>query len=178
MSRWTKVVTLRPGQSGWHVADDMFKCMFGNENYLIFIRISNTKVVLQVPIDNDLPLVNVWRQAVNWITVVPDTWPPHGIPGHNEFNSLRNDDEFLQYIKLFKLHQTRSSFETVIVSLPFIPISKNKLPKLRLSWCLIDQTNKRVYIFMEITRMSCRESANLVYECHSRTLSTHFTAMY
>ena len=32
--------TLRPGHNGRHLLDDLFKCIFGNENLSILIKIS------------------------------------------------------------------------------------------------------------------------------------------
>ena len=43
--------TLRPRQNGHHFADDVFKCIFLNENVLISLKIS-LKFVPQVPINN------------------------------------------------------------------------------------------------------------------------------
>ena len=45
------VITLRPRQNGRHFADDIFKCIFVNENEWISIKIS-LKFVLKGPINN------------------------------------------------------------------------------------------------------------------------------
>ena len=49
-----------PGQNGWHIADDTFKCIFVNENFCILIRIS-----VKGPIANKPALVQVmsWRRT-------------------------------------------------------------------------------------------------------------------
>ena len=50
------VNTLRPRQNGRHLADDILKCIFLNENIRIPIEIS-LKFVPKGPIDNILALV-------------------------------------------------------------------------------------------------------------------------
>ena len=45
-----------PGQNGRHFADDIFKCIFMNENVRISIQIS-LKFVPKGPIDNNPALV-------------------------------------------------------------------------------------------------------------------------
>ena len=50
------VKTLRPRQNGRHFADDIFKCIFLNENVWISIEIS-LKFVPKGPIDNIPALV-------------------------------------------------------------------------------------------------------------------------
>ena len=57
------VNTLRPRQDGRHFADDIFKCIFFNENVSIAIRIS-LKFVPKGPINNNLALVQImaWRR--------------------------------------------------------------------------------------------------------------------
>ena len=52
-----------PGQHGRHFADDIFKCVFVNENIWISKRIS-LKFVLKGPIDNNTALVEItaWRR--------------------------------------------------------------------------------------------------------------------
>ena len=59
--RW--VNTLRPGQNGRHFADDIFKCIFLNENVWIPIKIS-LKFVPKGPINNIPALVQImaWRR--------------------------------------------------------------------------------------------------------------------
>ena len=62
---------LIPRQNGHHFADDIFKCIFLNENVWILIRLSQ-KFVLRSPIDNKPTLVQVmaWRRnnvnPVHW----------------------------------------------------------------------------------------------------------------
>ena len=55
--------TLRPGQNGRHFADDIFKCIFFNENVWIPIKIS-LKFVSKRPINNNPALVQImaWRR--------------------------------------------------------------------------------------------------------------------
>ena len=55
--------TLRPRQNGRHFADDMFKCIFLNENLWIPIEIS-LKFVLKGSIDNNPALFQImaWRR--------------------------------------------------------------------------------------------------------------------
>ena len=57
------VNTLRPRQNGHHFADDIFKCIFLNENAWISIKIS-LKFILQGPINNIPALVQImaWRR--------------------------------------------------------------------------------------------------------------------
>ena len=56
--------TLRPRQNGRHFADDIFKCIFLNENVWISIGIS-LKFVPRGPINNIPALVQImaWRQS-------------------------------------------------------------------------------------------------------------------
>ena len=68
MSMWqhnltSLVNTLRPGQNGRHFADDIFKCIFLNENIWISIKIS-LKFVPKGPINNIPALVELmaWRR--------------------------------------------------------------------------------------------------------------------
>ena len=54
--------TLRPTQNGRHLPDDIFKCIFLNENVSISIKMS-LKFVPNAPINNVPALVDVmaWR---------------------------------------------------------------------------------------------------------------------
>ena len=54
--------TLRPRQDSHHFADDIFKCIFLNDNVWISITIY-LKFVLNVPIDNKLSLAAAMRQS-------------------------------------------------------------------------------------------------------------------
>ena len=58
--------SLRPRKNGRHFADDIFKCIFLNENVWILIRIS-LKFVPQGPINNIPALVQImaWRRRGN-----------------------------------------------------------------------------------------------------------------
>ena len=59
-----QVNTLRPRQNGRHFADDIFKCIFLNENIRILIKIS-LNFVPKDPINNILALVQImaWRRT-------------------------------------------------------------------------------------------------------------------
>ena len=56
--RWSPEIfnSSPPGQNGRHLADDIFRCIFVNENYFILIKIS-LKFVPNIPIDNSPALV-------------------------------------------------------------------------------------------------------------------------
>ena len=60
---WKIVNTLRPRQNGCHFADDIFKCIFLNENAWISLKIS-LKFVPKVQINNIPALVQImaWRR--------------------------------------------------------------------------------------------------------------------
>ena len=60
---WININTLRPRQNGRHFPDDIFKCIFLNENVWSSIGIS-LKFVSRVPIDNKPALVQImaWRR--------------------------------------------------------------------------------------------------------------------
>ena len=59
----THLNTLRPGQNGRHFTDDIFKCIFLNENVYISSKIS-LKFVPKGPINNIPALVQImaWRR--------------------------------------------------------------------------------------------------------------------
>ena len=61
--QWRNINTLWPRQNGRHFADDIFKCIFLNENGWIPIKIS-LKFVPKVPINNIPALVQImaWRR--------------------------------------------------------------------------------------------------------------------
>ena len=63
VSSWLWVNTLRPRQNRRHFADDIFKCIFLNENVWIAIKIS-LKFVPNGPINNISALVQImaWRR--------------------------------------------------------------------------------------------------------------------
>ena len=62
-SKWPIVNTLRPRQNGRHFPDDIFKCIFLNENIWILIKFS-LKFVPKGPINNIPSLVQImaWRR--------------------------------------------------------------------------------------------------------------------
>ena len=87
---------LRPRQNGCHVTDDVFKCIFWNENVWISLKIS-LKFVPKVPINNIPALVQImaWRGSgdkplseammasllmhicltwTQWVKVIVDNW--------------------------------------------------------------------------------------------------------
>ena len=80
------VNTLRPRQNGRHFPDDIFKCIFLNENWGNSIKIS-LKFVPKVPINNIPALIQImaWRRSgnkplsepmmVNLVTHTCVTWP-------------------------------------------------------------------------------------------------------
>ena len=55
---WTNINTLRPRQNGRHFLDDIFKCIFLNENVILAIEIS-LKFVPNGPINNIPALVQI-----------------------------------------------------------------------------------------------------------------------
>ena len=63
---WTSINSSPPGQNGYHFADNLFKCIFLNEIFLILIQTS-LKFVPKVQIDNKWALVQVmaWRRTGN-----------------------------------------------------------------------------------------------------------------
>ena len=63
-SQWSYVNTSKPGQHGRQFADDIFKCIFFNENWCILIEIS-LKYARKGPIGNDPALVQImaWRRT-------------------------------------------------------------------------------------------------------------------
>ena len=65
VSEWViKFNTLRPGQDGRHFSDDIFKCIFINENCCVLIKCS-LKYVRKDPIDNNPALVQImaWHRS-------------------------------------------------------------------------------------------------------------------
>ena len=50
------------GQNGRHFADDIFRCIFGNEKFSFFFIKISPKFVLKVPIDNNPALVYIIRR--------------------------------------------------------------------------------------------------------------------
>ena len=61
--QWCYINTLRPKQNGRHFTDDIFKCIFLNENDWISLKIS-LKFVPKGPINNIPALVQImaWRR--------------------------------------------------------------------------------------------------------------------
>ena len=100
--------TLRPRQDGRHFADDIFTCIFFNENCCILIRFS-LKYVRKGPIDNNPALVQImaWRRPgdkplsepmmVRLQTHICVTRPqcaktmPLQLPGINHFKHAQHD---------------------------------------------------------------------------------------
>ena len=60
-----------PGQNGHHFPDDIFKCIFLNENARISIEVS-LKFVPRDPIDNKSSLVKVMACRLLGATPLPD----------------------------------------------------------------------------------------------------------
>ena len=65
--------TLRPRQNGRHFTDDIFKCIFVNENVWIAIEIS-LKFVPKGPINNIPALVQIWLGAVQATSHYLNQW--------------------------------------------------------------------------------------------------------
>ena len=81
-----RVTTLRPRQNGHHLADDIFKCIFLNENVSILIMISLNFVRKgSINIIPALVQIMAWRHPgdkplsepmlVSWLTHICITWP-------------------------------------------------------------------------------------------------------
>ena len=72
--------TLRPRQNGHHLADDIFKCIFLNENVWIPVKIS-LKYVPKGPINNIPALVQImaWRRSGDKLLSEPMMF---GLPTH------------------------------------------------------------------------------------------------
>ena len=70
--------TLRPRQNGRHFADDIFKCIFLNENVSISIKIS-LKFVPKGPVNNIPALVQImaWRRPGDKPLSEPVNLPTH-----------------------------------------------------------------------------------------------------
>ena len=68
----TKINTLRPRQNGHHLPNNIFKCIFLNENVWISIKIS-LKVIPKGPIDNIPALVQImaWHRSGDKPSVEP-----------------------------------------------------------------------------------------------------------
>ena len=73
----------------WHFTDNIFKCVFSNENYCILIWIQ-LKFVLQgsnwqkVSIGRVNGLAPTWQQAITWINDEPVHWCTYESPDLNE----------------------------------------------------------------------------------------------
>ena len=108
--------TLRPIQNGRHFADDIFKCIFLNENAWISLKIS-LKFVPKGPINNNPALVQImaWRRSgdkplsepmmvslLTHICVTRPQWVLKEIPG----GQLRNRRWSSLSIEFFKKYFT------------------------------------------------------------------------
>ena len=102
-----KVNTLRPKQNVWHFADDIFICIFMNENFCTLIWIS-LKSVHKGPIDNKSALVQVmaWHQTGDKplpeaiMTRFTDAYIQHsGVMSQTIFSSL-----FSMYFRSIETH--------------------------------------------------------------------------
>ena len=76
-----------PGQNGWHFSDDIFRCIFMNENICILIKIS-LKFVPKGPIDNSLALV-YRQQAIIWNNADPIHWRIYVTLGGDELTRTK-----------------------------------------------------------------------------------------
>ena len=86
--------TSRPEQNGRHFADDIFKCIFLNENVWIPIKIS-LKFVPKGPINNIPALVPVMVRLLTHICVTRPQWVKPLVPGR-----CGNDSKNVWYSKL------------------------------------------------------------------------------
>ena len=80
---WSPVFTLRPRKDGLHFPDDIFKCIFLNEN----VKISNKISLKFVPkryssIGLDNGLATARRQAIMWTNdgLFSDAYMRHSAP--------------------------------------------------------------------------------------------------
>ena len=96
VTRHQCVSTLRPRQNGRHFADDIFKCIFLNENVCISLKIS-LKFVSKVRMNNTPAMVQKW---------LGHYWRIYASLGLNELNTtdkkcvyyLEPDIQFIQKI--------------------------------------------------------------------------------
>ena len=92
--RVDSINTLRPWQNGRHFADDIFKCIFFNENSWISNKMSMNYVCWSL-IDNMAALVQImaWRRRGDkpnlnqWLLIY---WRIHASLGLNELNTRKN----------------------------------------------------------------------------------------
>ena len=128
----TQVNTLRPRQNGRHFPDDIFKCIFLNENIWISLMIS-LKFVPKVRINNILALVQImaWRWPgtkslselimVKVLTHICITRPQlvnthRGLNKINEILKMLVSNAFWQCLN-FKFHSIEMCFEVQFVSI-------------------------------------------------------------
>ena len=122
------VNTLRPRQNGRHIADDIFKCIFLNENIRFFINTS-LKFVPKGPIKNIPALVQImaWGWPGNkplsqqWWQVY---WPIYLSLGLNELTHIglvahmpmhqRTGWRLIQLIQFYHLFDTKPWTETLL----------------------------------------------------------------
>ena len=81
--------TLKPRQNGRHFADDIFKCIFLNENVWILIEIS-LKFIPNGPINNIAALVQImaWRRSGDKPWSEPMMIKVYASLGPNELNYI------------------------------------------------------------------------------------------
>ena len=109
------VRTLRPKQNWRHFADEIFKCIFLNENVLVSLKIS-LKFVPKVPLNNIPGLVRImaWhRQAIIWtndgyrlLTHICVTRPQWDTYGYSDDKSSIQAGAALQVGKLVQFSQS------------------------------------------------------------------------
>ena len=99
--------TLRPRQNGRHFADDMFRCIFLNENVIILAKIS-LKFVREGPINNIPALVQImaWRRPGDKPLSEPMVvrLPTHICVTRSEWVKLRDRNKILRGGDLSHLH--------------------------------------------------------------------------
>ena len=130
--------TLRPRQNGHHFADNIFKCIFWNENVWIPVEIS-LKFVPKCAINNIQSLVQMmaWRRPSNKplseptrTTRMPALWgyppPPHDYPYHwvildpkskedkVKVTNLKNSPKF-QMFEFCNGHYSRHTFWSCLI---------------------------------------------------------------
>ena len=81
---------LRPRQNGCNFTDNIFKCIFLNETFLILSKIS-LKFVPEGPIDNTPALVQImdWCQAIIWSSDGIVNWCIYAPVGPNQLISSK-----------------------------------------------------------------------------------------
>ena len=119
--------TLRPRQNGRHVADNIFKCIFLNENIWIPINISSLNFVPHGLIDSqygsigsDNGLAPTRRQAIIWTNDGQVWWRVYASLGLNELNDVH------MYRPGHRCHFERGPHQLPYKSIKYQVISNSK----------------------------------------------------